>query len=170
MSEQIETPNKEEVKNTPKNEETKSKKKQPKEMSLTTVFIIFGVVATIIGVLNNEIQNKQNIGSEIVYVTDPTVYPSLENALLEQNGMTSYYNTTQERYVLATFYECNEEYIRLDITDDDYITNETLIIEKGGTIVCYLTSIDAKTPEGFYPARVVTKTPPPIVIETKKLS
>lgn len=83
---------------------------------------------------------------------DALVYGTLTNALTQKNGMRSCYDSAQQRFILSAFYECNNEFIRININDADYNSKQNELIENGGEIVCYITTIDGNTPEGFYRA------------------
>lgn len=143
-------------------EEKSSKKSESKGISPVTVLIIIASAPLLVYALTNNNLNtgnvviKENKTQEIVYIQEgANVYKTLNDALCETNGTASYYDTSQQRFVLSTFYEYNGEYTRINMADEDYINNTTVILENGGTIACYLTSIDGINPEGFYPANCV---------------
>ena len=105
----------------------------------------------------NKTTEKKNDNQIIVYLEeDAEVYSNLTDALCKRKGAVSYYGTAQERYVLSTFYEYNNEYSRFDTSDINYYKNIEYISSNGGILVCYLTSLDGITPEGFYPADCIT--------------
>ena len=94
---------------------------------------------------------KRILGTTIKLDSDATVYSTVEDMMKNKNPKTPYYDIELDRLVITAFYNIEGEYIRIDMKGD-YETKEQEIIEKNGTLIGVITTIDyqKQTPEAFY--------------------
>lgn len=146
-------------------EKTKSTKKQPLKFLLTAVLSIGGCY------ILSEVQKQkekpqpfsdelydvegENIVSKKILIKEGSpVYGTLTDTINENNKRTPYYDESLERYVMTAFYECNNQFIRIDM-EKNFREKETEIINNNGKLVAVLTTVDPNTREleAFYNAK-----------------